>query len=284
MNKTKILITGSCGLIGKELLIQLKENKNYKIKEADLKYGNDLRNFNECLKLTKGIDEVYSLVGIKGNPKMTNEKPIDFMGNMLQFDTNMIMAAQMNGVKKFLYTSSIAVENPETDKYPAWAKKTAEILIEAMRIQYPNGTKYCIVRPANVYGRFDDFDKENLMVISDLIRKALKSNVLEIWGDGTQIRDFINAKDVACGMIKCMQKMPKVPINLCSGIGVTIKQVVEAIREHINKDIEIKYNMIKQGEKSRLMQPNGQIVGFKPEIDLNSGIKEVIECQKNLKH
>ena len=167
----KILVTGSDGMIGMEL-IELLKDKGDSIHIVDFKRGNDLRNFNECLSYTKGIDIVYHLAGIKGNPKMTSEKPVDFMGPMLQFDTNMIIAAQTNGVKKFLYTSSIAVENPATDRFPAHAKMTAEILIDAMRVQYPKGTEYCIVRPANCYGRFDNFNKEHLMVISDLIKKG----------------------------------------------------------------------------------------------------------------
>ena len=262
-------------MIGRELFIQLKDNKNIDIKCVDLRYGNDLRNFKECLKLTKGIDEVYSLVGIKGNPKMTNEKPVDFMGPMLQFDTNMIIASQMNGVKKFLYTSSIAVENPETDKYPAWAKRTAEVLIEAMRIQYPNGTKYCIVRPCNIYGKFDDLGKENLMVISDLIRKGIKDDEIHAWGDGSSIRDFLNAKDCARGMIEVMNEMPDFPINLCSGKGITIKQIGEIIANKLNKPLIFEGE--NKGADKRVMNLNWH---FKPIIDIKDGIEEVCEWKQ----
>src|SRR3990167_3175891 len=200
-----VLVTGASGMIGRELVLQLKDEGAF-VETADLKQGIDLRNYNECLSVTMDMDYIFHLAGVKGNPQMTSERPVSFMGPMLQFDTNMILASQINNVKGFLYTSSIAVLNPEMDKFPAWAKTTGEKLIEAMRIQHKGN--YCIVRPANVYGRFDDFKKDNLMVISSLIKKGLKNEVLEVWGDGSNERDFINAKDVARGMILTMKNMP----------------------------------------------------------------------------
>ena len=278
--KKIILVTGSEGMIGRELVELLEGNEeDVLIRHADLKLGMDLRDFNMCLQLCEGVDDVYSLVGIKGNPRMTNERPVDFMGPMLQFDTNMILAAQKCGVKKFLYTSSIAVENPQTDKYPAWAKRTAEVLIDAMRIQYPEGTKYCVVRPANVYGRYDNFDNPDAMVITSLISKAFKSSSLEVWGDGSQERDFINAKDVAAGMIKSMEKMPGEPINLCQGYGTPIKTVARLIiNNNRTKAKEIKWNKSKPtGAKSRTMTPNYKQIGFSPKVNIVEGINEVIE-------
>lgn len=268
-----VLVTGALGMIGKEL-VELLEKEGAIIKIADLKAGDDLRNFKECIRLCKGVDYIFHLMGIKGNPKKTKEKPVDFMTPMLQCDTNMIEAANLNKVKRFLYTSSIAVENPETDKYPAWAKKTAETLIEAYRIQYPELTQYCIVRPSNVYGRFDDIKNKESMVITSLIRSAwTHPHHLEIYGDGLNIRDFINAKDVARGMMKALEIMPNYPVNLCSGEGVTIKRVAEIISEILNKPI--KYIPITNqimGDNKRVMEINWD---FKPEIDIEKGVKEV---------
>ena len=118
----KVLVTGSEGMIGKELVIQLEElEANVLWNGVDFrKYKSlDLRDKDSCEHICRMADYVFHLVGIKGSPIMTRERPVDFMGPMLQFDTNMILAAQQYGVKKFLYTSSIAVENPQTDKYPA---------------------------------------------------------------------------------------------------------------------------------------------------------------------
>ena len=131
----KVLVTGSEGMIGKEL-VRLLDDLGCEVFTADLKLGHDLRDYKECLRITEGIDYVFHLVGVKGSPTMTESRPVDFMAPMLQCDSNMIIASQKNKVKGFLYTSSIAVENSGTDRFPAWAKLTGEMLCEAMNLQY----------------------------------------------------------------------------------------------------------------------------------------------------
>lgn len=272
----KVLVTGSEGMIGKELVIQLKEL------EANVT-GFDIKDGNNVLKYDHGHymfdkykpEYVFHLFGIKGNPKKTKEKPVDFMGPMLMGDTNIICLAQKYNIKRFLYTSSIAVENPESDKYPAWAKRTAETLIEAMRIQYPKGTKYCIVRPSNVYGRFDNFNTGYPMVVTSLIKKAMKDGKLILDEKGCwQERDFINAKDVARGMIKCMEEMPTKPVNLCSGKGKQINQLALIISKELNTKLEYTDLKLTLGPNKKVMKLNWD---FKPEISLEEGIKEVIK-------
>lgn len=280
-NKKSILITGSSGMIGTGLVNLLSQDKSNNITTADLKLGSDLRNFNECIELCKDVDEVYHLAGIKGSPKKTSERPADFFVPMLQFNTNMLEAARLNKVKKFLYVSSIAVEHLETDLYPALAKLMGERQIEAYRIQYKekDATQFCVVRPANVYGKFDNFKNKDAMVITSLIYKAFfndENDEIEVWGDGSQIRDFINAKDVSLGMIKCMEKMPEVPINLCSGVGVTIKQIVDIISEKLHRNV--RYDISKPiGAKSRVMNFNGDLIDWKPTVNIKEGIEEIID-------
>jgi len=273
-NKPIIVITGSEGMIGKELQDLLQDRKDIFIRCIDLKLGLDLTDKKLCKQILYGVDTVYSLVGVKGNPKMTKERPIDFMVPMLQCDTNLIECAQQNNVKRFLYTSSIAVENPESDKYPAWAKKTAEMLIEAMRIQYPEGTKYCIVRPANVYGKHDNFANSDAMVITKLIFEAMCSNKLVLDKKGClQTRDFIHAKDVALGMVKAIEELPDYPVNLCSETETSIKEVAEIIAKHYKIKIEYKDLNLVLGPNKKLMKLNWD---FKPTFDIKTGLAEVL--------
>ena len=130
----KVLVTGSNGLIGKELVRQLMA-REASVYEFDIS-KNDLLDVTDLEMCRQVIEDyrpeyIFHLFGIKGSPKRTNEKPVDFMAPMLQGDTNMILAAQEYGVKRFLYTSSIAVLHPESDVYPSWAKQTSEKVIEA---------------------------------------------------------------------------------------------------------------------------------------------------------
>lgn len=275
-----ILITGGEGMVGKELRDLLHDMGEEDIKILDIKNGDDIRDYDTCKKYCEDVDEVYHLFGIKGSPKMTQLKPLSFMEPMIQGDSNMIRAARECGVKKFVYTSSITVYYPEADVYPSWTKKTAEKLIEATRIEYPNcKTKYAIVRPASIYGKYDDYERDNPMVIPSMIKSALNGK-LELVGEGMQTRDFINAKDVALGMIKVMEEMPGFPVNLGSGKGVTIHDLIKLISKQSGTPISyISANNFILGAESRVMERNWD----NPlTVDLDSGLKEVIEWVKEI--
>ena len=88
-----------------------------------------------------------------------------------------------------------------------------------------------IVRPANVYGPHDNFGQWS-MVVPSLIKKAMENDVLDVWGDGSPIRDMIYTDDVAEGMLYAVENKITEPLNLGSGTGVTIREVAEIIAEH----------------------------------------------------
>lgn len=274
----RVMVTGGDGMIGQEL-VEILLTKGAEVHVMDIKRGNiyDCRDFSNCISNINFFkpEYIFHLCGVKGNVWKTQHEPASFIAEMLRFDTNMIVAAQECKVSHFLYTSSIAVENMETDMYPAWAKMTGEKLIEAMMIQY-NDTEWVRVRPANVYGRFDDYKtpEKRGMVISSLISKALKpGNTFDVWGDGSDIRDFINAKDVARGMIQAMEEGPPFPVNLCSGQEVTIRELATLIAERTGKDIFFDESK-PRGAPRRVMKINWN---FEPKITLAEGIKECVE-------
>jgi len=218
----------------------------------------DLRYLDQCEQICNGMDYVFHVAGIKGSPKMCAEQPADFMVPMLQFNTNMAEAARKANVKWYLYTSSVGVYSPadvffeddvwktmpsENDKFAGWTKRMGELQLAAYQIQY--GLKNSsIVRPANVYGNYDNFNPLNAMVIPSLIRKVQENDILEVWGDGSPIRDFIHADDVAYGMLFAVEKQITEPINLGSGKGYSIKETVDLIVKYSKKE-NIKINWLK---------------------------------------
>lgn len=279
--ETLVVITGSEGMIGKELTQQLLR-LGASVRQIDLKNGQDLRDYENCVDYTMNADYVFHLMGVKGSPKMTNEKPADFFVPMVQCNTNLLEACRRNKIKGVLYTSSIAVLNPETDRFPAWAKMTGEVQIEAYKVQYPEfGNNCCIVRPANVYGRFDNFNNPNAMVITSLISKSKNEEVIEVWGDGTELRDFVNAKDVARAMILVMEKMPQKPINIGSGEIYSISEVAHTIGNLTGKKIVFKPKEARGDSRRDMDITMLQALGFKPAVSLKDGIKEALaEAQK----
>ena len=305
----KVLITGGGGMIGRSLINQLID-KECKIYVADLTTPTDLpegvehlqvdlRFFDNCLDICKGMNYVFHLAGVKGSPQMAKEQPVDFMVPMLQFNTNMIQASFEAKVDWFLYTSSVGVYSPAdvffedsvwstfpspSDKYAGWAKRMGELQTETYKIQY-DFDRFSIVRPANVFGSYDNFNPANAMVIPSLIRKAQENDILEVWGDGTPIRDFIYADDVAKGMIFAVENKITKPLNLGSGVGYTIKEVVDLVVKHSGKDLEVKWLSDKpNGDQKRLFDMStAKSYGWEIEIGLEDGIKKTTEWYLNNK-
>jgi GDP-L-fucose synthase len=305
-----VLITGGSGMIGRSLVKFLLE-RGANITVADLSQPQDLiservefckvdlRYFDQCERICSGKDYVFNLVGIKGSPKMCMEQPADFMVPMLQFNTNMMEAARRADVNWYLYTSSVGVYAPAevfkeddilntvpspNDRFAGWAKRMGEMQAEAYSIQY-GWNKVSIVRPANVYGSYDNFNPDNAMVVPSLIRKAQENDVLEVWGDGSTIRDFIHADDVALGMIFAVENKITQPINLGSGEGYSIKEVVDMVVKYANKPLEVKWLTDKPaGDKIRLFDMSrAKSYGFDISVSLDDGIKKTTEWFLNNK-
>ena len=308
-NGKKVLVTGGTGLIGRQL-VDLLQNTGAKVRIASLDDASrsprdvefcyaDLRDFEQCLRVTKDCEIVFQLAGVKGSPAMTATRPASFFVPTTMFNTNMMEAARRQGVSNYLFTSSIGVYSPAevfyeddvwktfpspNDRFAGWAKRMGELQAEAYKIEY-GWDKISIVRPANVYGPFDNFDPKNAMVIPSLIHRALsKENPLTVWGDGSAIRDFIHAKDVALGMMLAVEKGCNEPINLGSGEGVTIREIADTLANHI-PGLKIEWNTSKPtGDAKRLMDiSRARAIGFKPSVPLNDGILETLEWYRSNK-
>lgn len=302
----KLLVTGGTGLIGRPLVDGLiktgakvvvvsLDNPSQAPKGAKFVKA-DLREFSNCMDVCKGIDIVFHLAGIKGSPVLNQKQPASFFVPTISFNTNMMEAARRQGVSRFLYTSTVGVYAPaevfheddvwktfpsENDRFAGWAKRMGELQAESYKIEY-GWDKISIVRPANTYGPFDNFDPKTAMVIPSLINRALAGeNPLTVWGDGSPIRDFIYSKDAAEGMILAVEKGINVPVNLGSGKGVTIKEIAEVIAKSVpNGPIKIVWDKSKpKGDAKRLMDITRakRLLGFKPKYSLENGIKETID-------
>jgi GDP-L-fucose synthase len=297
----KVLVTGGSGMIGRQLVNLLLE-KGAKVTVADLNEPVnmpteitfkkvDLRDFNGCKEICIDQDYVFNLVGIKCSPKVTLEQPADIMGPMMQFNTNMLEAAMQANVKWYLYTSTVGVYTPAevfyeddvwkgypspNDWYGGWAKRMGELQCEAYEKQYGEG-KCSIVRPANVYGPYDNFDTKNAMVVPSLIRKAYENDIIEVWGDGSAIRDFIHAKDVARGMIFVVENKITKPVNLGSGTGVTIKELADIVAEYFNKPVKWLTDKPSGDAKRIFSMERANSYGFYPEVSIKEGVESAIK-------
>lgn len=299
-----ILVTGGTGLIGMPLVkklvklganltvVSLDKNPNL---DKSVKFINlDLRNFDNCLTACNEQEIVFNLIGVKGSPKMTLENPASFFIPTITFSINMMEAARLSGVQRYLFTSSIGVYHPadifneddvwtsfpsDNDRFAGWAKRMGELQAQAYEIQY-KWDKISIVRPANVYGPYDNFDPENAMVIPSLINRAINGErPLTVWGDGSPIRDFIYSEDVANGMIEVIKKGYNKPVNLGSGNGVTIKEIATSIANKMPDKCEIIWDTTKpSGDRMRIMNTErARSIGIQPTTSLDKGIEATIK-------
>lgn len=291
-----ILVTGGTGLIGREvsrILVdfgaQVRVVSLDKVKldpKIDLVYG-DLTNLDFCIEQTKNIDYVFHLAGVKGSIEVTKAKPASFFVPLLMFNTNVLEAARINNVKKLVYTSSIGAyssaevfietENREgipQDMFPGWAKRMAELQIQAYRQQY--GLDWAVVRPCNVYGPGDNFDPQNAMVIPSLMMRIANGEIpLKVWGDGSAVRDFAYSTDVAIGTIQALHYGTQGDfVNLGSGLGYSIRELVETMREFI--DFEFEFDTSKPtGFPKRVMDISRakEWINYDPKTSLREGLE-----------
>lgn len=293
-----VLVTGGTGLIGRQV-VDILCNAGAKVKivsldrikvndKAEHVYG-DLTGFEFCQDITKDMDFVFHLAGIKGSLEVTKAKPASFFVPLLMMNTNMLEACRINKVQRVVYTSSIGaytsaevfietenLDGPPMDMFPGWAKRMAELQIQAYKIQY-NLNNFSIVRPCNVYGPGDNFDPNSAMVIPSLMYRIYhKENPVVIWGDGSAIRDFAYSKDVAEGIILALHYGTNSRfVNLGSGKGYSVKELVETLSSFI--DFNYKFDTTKSpGFPKRMMDVSlaRKLIHYNPTTSLLDGLKE----------
>ncbi len=301
----KILVTGGTGMIGRQLVSKLCDLEsevtsvsmdNLIIDERAQYIKSDLTNIDNCKSVTKNKDIVFHVAGIKGSIEVTKSKPASFMVPMMMFNTNILEASRLNDVNNLVFTSSIGAyssaeifvekdseeSEPPMDFYPGWAKRVAELQIQAYREQY--NVNWSVVRPSNIYGPGDNFDEKNAMVIPSLISKIYKKKLpLKVWGDGSSIRDFAYSGDVANGLIQCAYYQPKCNyLNIGSGHGITIKELVVSLNSIVNFDYE--FDLTKSnGFPKRVMDINRarKEINYSPKTSITDGLKITWEWFKD---
>jgi GDP-L-fucose synthase len=118
------------------------------------------------------------------------------------------------------------------------------------------------------------------MVVPSLIKRALSGQQeLVVWGDGRPVRDFIHSRDVARGMMLIAEQSPNEPVNLGSGSGYSIRNLVECIVENMDNPLKVIWDTSKpNGDLLRLMDTaKARKYGFEVQISLKEGVKDVMD-------
>jgi len=302
----KVLITGAGGFIGHHLARFLAARRCW-VRGVDIKQPEfeptaahhfellDLRRFDNCLIATRGVDEVYHLAANMGGIGFIEAFKGEIVRDNTMMNMNMIEAARINGIKRFLFTSSACVypgyrQNTtdvtplkEEDAYPAdaedgygWEKLYMERTCRHYREDF--GLETRIVRFHNIYGPLGTYDGGREKSPAAICRKAALAedgDEIEIWGDGEQTRSYCYIDDCVEGICRLMRSDFHDPLNLGTDRLVSIKELVDIVASIAGKRIRKRYDLTKpQGVRGR-NSDNTRLrnaLGWEPETPLEHGL------------
>ena len=308
-----VLVTGGTGFIGSNLVehllslgakvrtISRGNKKNSLPKDVDVMQA-DLTDLHTCRNAANGMDYVFHLAAAGGGLAYNMNHPAGTLTPNLLINTNMLEAARLENVERYLFSSSSSVYPPDldileeekawegnphgSDSFFAWSKRMGELQAKAYAEEY--GMSIALVRLGNPYGPKDNFDLETSHVVPALIYKAInKMNPFVVLGAGQAVRSFVHVKDVMAAMTQVLEVYSKCdPVNIASGESVKIKDLVSIVLELANYKGELKFDTSKpEGHLLKVMSIKKlqEQVGYNPTINLREGIKDTIEWALNQK-
>ena len=292
----KILVTGSTGLIGSNLVKRLKD-EGHDVKGISTKDG-DLQDYEFCKKITKGIDIVFHCAANTSGAKVMQSSPLDHVTPNVVMNSRLMENCYKNKVKKFIFMSSSVVypntyhtPNKETDnvgneiyeKYFAvgWMKRYTEKLCELYSNYLTPSMQCIIIRPANIYGPGDKFDERSHVLPATIMKVVNKDNPINVWGDGNDIRDFIYIDDFIDSCIVVMNKVDKFDIfNIGSGNGYSVRDLLSICMRLEKHGVPVTFDSSKPSMiPVRLLDvsKSERILNFKCKTTLEEGLKKTLD-------
>ena len=293
----KIYVAGHRGLVGSAIVRNL-EDKGYKNiiyrthKELDLTNQEAVRRFFEEEKPEYVFLAAAKVGGIHAN----NTYPADFIYENLMIQNNVIKAAHDFEVKKLLFLGSTCIypkmapqpikeeylltgSLEETNEAYAVAKIAGLEMCKFFKRQY--GDNFISCMPTNLYGPNDNFDLKNSHVLPALIRKfheakVNNSEVVEVWGTGTPLREFLYVDDMADACVFLMENYDgEQHVNIGTGEEVSIRELAETVKEVVGFEGELVFNTEMPDGTPRKLTTVDKLhgLGWKHKVSLDKGIK-----------
>lgn len=295
--ESKIYVAGHRGLVGSAIVRKLEAEgfKNIITRthaELDLINQADVRRFFE----EERPEYVFLAAAKVGGIHANNTYPADFIYDNLMIQNNVIKAAHDFKVNKLLFLGSTCIypkmapqpikeeylltgSLEETNEAYAVAKIAGLEMCKFFKRQY--GDNFISCMPTNLYGPNDNFDLKNSHVLPALIRKFHEakvngSEVVEVWGTGTPLREFIYVDDMAAACVFLMENYDgEQHINIGTGEEVSIRKLAETIKEVVGFKGELIFNTDMPDGTPRKLTTVDKLheLGFVHKTSLDEGIK-----------
>jgi GDP-L-fucose synthase len=300
-NRT-VLVTGGSGFLGSYVVDKLRARGARNIilprsREYDLRRPEDIKK----LLAQSQPHLVIHLAARVGGIGANRAHPAEFFYDNLLMGVQLLHEAWQSGVEKFVAIGTVCAypkytpvpfrEEDLWEGYPeetnapyGLAKKMLLVQSQAYRQQYGFNSIYLL--PVNLYGPRDNFDLEHSHVIPALIRKCLEAKErsdasIMAWGDESPTREFLYVEDAAEGILLAAEGYDeRDPVNLGSGIEVSIKNLAHSIACIIGFDGEIVWDATRpDGQPRRCLETSKaeQLFAFKARVGLDEGLSRTIE-------
>jgi nucleoside-diphosphate-sugar epimerase len=313
--KVKVLVTGAGGFIGHHLTKYLVE-RGYWVRGVDVKEPEyepaaahefellDLTRWENCLGATQDIDEVYGLAANMGGIGFIESHKAEIVRDNTLINLQSIEAARVNGVKRYLYTSSACIYpgylqkktdvTPlrEEDAYPAdaedgygWEKLYMERVCRHYTEDFALDTR--VVRFHNIFGPLGTYDggrEKSPAAICRKVALAKADDEIEVWGDGEQTRSYCYVDDCVEGIYRLMRSDHRDPINLGQDRMISINELVDIVSGIAGKMIRKRYDLTKpQGVRGRNSDNTRlrQVLNWEPATSLEEGLEHTYHWIKS---
>ena len=301
----KIFVAGHRGLVGSAIVRNLISKGYTNIvtrthKELDLTEQQAVRDF-----FDKEEPEYVVLAAAKvGGINANNTKPAEFIYQNMQIQNNVIKCAHDHKVKKLLFLGSTCIYPrmaPQPIKEESLLTGSLEKTNEAYAIAKISGLEMCkffkrqygddfiSCMPTNLYGPYDNYDLSNSHVMPALIRKFHEAKMrnaetVEIWGSGTPLREFLYVDDMADACVFLLENYSgEEHVNIGTGEEVSIKQLVDVVKNAVDFKGEIVYNPNMPDGTPRKLTDVTKLhqMGWKHKVSLENGVKMAYEWYRD---
>lgn len=292
----KIYVAGHRGLVGSAIVRNLKAKGYDNVigrthKELDLTDQAVVRAFFEEERPDVVVLAAAKVGGINAN----NTSPADFAYENMQIQCNVIESCHRFQVKKLLFLGSTCIyprmapqpipedallTGPleETNEAYAIAKIAGLEMCKFYKRQY--GDHFISCMPTNLYGPYDNYDLQGSHVMPAMIRKFHEAKVdnapvVELWGTGTPLREFLYVDDMADACVFLLEHYDgEQHVNIGTGKEVTIKELAKIVKQTVGYQGEIVWNQDMPDGTPRKLTNVDKLhgLGWTHKVELEEGV------------